>query len=135
MPLPGISKLLEKASNYELISHKVQQAHVVSPAGLQNGASLLKEMRDGDQPGAVSEGLVDDSVSGALRHGGEMPCRRGGTALAERPRANSTAGSRSTMPISAASCPAARLAEVRRTRWRSSPPCKPPRAGSRCGCA
>src|SRR5512134_499535 len=84
MPLPGISKLLEKASNYELISHKVQQAHVVSPAGLQNGASLLKEMRDGDQPGAVSEGLVDDAVSGALRHGGEMPCRRGGTALAER---------------------------------------------------
>ena len=48
------------------------------------GASLVKEMRDGDQPSSVSEGLVDGAVSGALRHGAEVPCRRGCTALAER---------------------------------------------------
>jgi hypothetical protein len=39
----------------------------VEPVEVKMGASRAKAMRDGNQPGAVSEGFVDGAVHGALR--------------------------------------------------------------------
>ncbi len=79
----GVFKEIISRINNNLISHEVQQAHPVSLPGCNMGASILKEMRHGNQQGSVSKGTFDCCVHGSVRNRGAMPRGAGGLALGD----------------------------------------------------